>query len=330
VASFLVMTGGLVAVLAFGAAYTAAPVPMAPVGPPPMVRRGDRPGPIPPAVGAQWVAPLARAVAATMAAGSSRLLVTAARNRLIHGVPVFTFRWVLTGAEDASAVMPDQRAAFRAVQVKLLRPTRPGRVGPVLLIPGQVRPDRPIDADCTGGWLDPAAARLLNHPSVRRALLPLSNSWVVLHRTAVVVHDQDLGRGTPPIQRRVDGAIALARAVDAALAPHVRPAGRPPAPPRPPIGNAPPGLAPGRPAHPVGPVPPVPPASTVRLPSSDRTVRLPDPDKTVRLPESDRTVRLPGDADATVQLPPRSEQPTVPLPPRPPDPEHPTVPLPPT
>lgn len=386
VASFLVMTGGLVAVLAFGAAYTAAPVPMAPIGPPfpatrPAIgRRGDRPGPIPPAVGAQWVSPLARAVAATMAAGSTRLLVTAARNRLIHGVPVFTFRWVLTGSEDASAIMPDQRAAFRAVRVKLLRPTRPGRIRPVMLIPGLVRPDRPIDADCTGGWLDPAAARLLNHPAVRRALLPLSNSWVVVHRTAVVVHDQDLGRGTPPIQRRVDGAIALARAVDAALAPHpqpaavrppagrpgpppppvpphVPPAGRPgpvpppvPVPPRPPIGNAPPGLAPGRPAHPVGPVPPVPvgpPASTVRLPSAAQpspdavptaplppdavhTVRLPDSDKTVRLADSDKTVRLAGDADETVPLPPRSEQATVPLPPRPADPEHPTVPLPPT
>ncbi len=264
VASFLVMTAGLVAVVGFGAAYTAAPASMPPAVPP-LVRR---PGPIAPVVGAQWVAPLARAVAATMVAGSTRLLVTAARNRLIHGVPVFTFRWVLIGSAEADAVVPDQRAAFRAVRVKLLRPTRSGRVGPVLLIPGRVRPERPIDADCTGGWIDPAAMRLLNHPAVRRALLPLSDSWVVVHRTAVVVHDQDLGRGTPPVQRRVDGAIALAKALDAALAPPVRP--------RPPIGNAPPGPAPGRPAHPVGPFPPRLDTPTVPF-ADDRTptVRLP-------------------------------------------------------
>ncbi|GAA1703046.1 hypothetical protein GCM10009765_60560 [Fodinicola feengrottensis] len=225
-AAFLVMVAGLIAVLALGASFiTEAPLQ---VRTPPTIQgalqvalrpgRSGRPGPMPPAVGAQWVAPLARAVAGTMAAGSSRLMVLAARDRLIHGVPVFTFRWTMTGSDNPTAVRANQRAAFRAVRVRLAQPTRPQRIGPVLLIPGSIRPDQPIGDECTAGWLDPASARLLNSPTVRRALLPLGGSWVAIHRTAVVVHDQDLGRGTKPLPHRVDATIALARAIDTTLA----------------------------------------------------------------------------------------------------------------
>jgi hypothetical protein len=307
IASFLVMGVGLVALLAFGAAFIVDPAPLEVRVPMqlPGVRRSERPGPMPPAVGAQWVAPLARAVAGTMATGSSRLMVVAARDRLIHGVPVFTFRWTMTGSQSATTIHPDQRAAFRAVRVRLVRPTRPQRIGPVLLIPGLVRPDRPIGDDCTAGWLDPASQRLLNHPAVRRALLPLSGSWVAIHRTAVVVHDQDLGRGTRPLPVRVDATIALARAIDSALSP------QPVAPPRPVVPAGPvvrPARQPGGlPRRPVPPIPPVPAshARTQRLPGA--AAEAATEAATVQLASGEtQTVRLAADTSAdTVQLPPR-------------------------
>jgi hypothetical protein len=170
--------------------------------------------------------------------------------------------------------------------VRLVRPTRPQRIGPVLLIPGLVRPDRPIGDDCTAGWLDPASQRLLNHPAVRRALLPLGDSWVAIHRTAVVVHDQDLGRGTRPLPVRVDATIALARAIDSALAP------QPAAPARP-------AAAPVRAVRPARPARPPVSAGPPRRPEPARTERLPgavgDVD-TVQL--SAQTVRLPTDPGA--------------------------------